>query len=74
MRKPYGSEETRLLEDSLPTANPFKLFHIWFEEVKNCPEIYEPNAVCLATSDKYSNYCQIIAIKLISNTIIYLNK
>ncbi|CAG2101677.1 unnamed protein product [Medioppia subpectinata] len=51
MRKPYSTQHDVLLEDDLESKNPFKLFHIWFEGIKNCGKVYEPNAVCLATSD-----------------------
>ncbi|CAG2164410.1 unnamed protein product [Oppiella nova] len=51
MRKPYSTEREVLLEDNLESKNPFKLFHHWFEGIKNCGKVYEPNAVCLATSD-----------------------
>jgi len=52
MRKPYKSELEHFKESDLPTRNPFELFKLWFEEVKTCDKILEPNAVCLATSDK----------------------
>ena len=52
MRKPYKGELEHFKESDLPTRNPFELFRIWFDEVKGCNKILEPNAVCLATSDK----------------------
>ena len=52
MRKPYKSELEHLKECDLPTRNPFELFKLWLDEVKNCDKILESNAVCLATSDK----------------------
>lgn len=53
MRKPYKGELEHFKESDLPTRNPFELFKIWFDEVKSCNKILEPNAVCLATSDKW---------------------
>jgi len=52
MRKPYSTKEEILKEESLPSKDPFTLFHIWFDDIKKCGKVYEPNAVCLATSDK----------------------
>ncbi|XP_054152885.1 pyridoxine/pyridoxamine 5'-phosphate oxidase-like [Oppia nitens] len=52
MRKPYSTKQQILLETQLESKNPLKLFDIWFDEIKKCGKIYEPNAVCLATSDK----------------------
>ncbi|EJD73561.1 pyridoxamine 5'-phosphate oxidase [Loa loa] len=52
LRKPYcNKEEPFLLEENLPSKNPFELFDIWFRNVaKNKNVTFEEvNAVCLST-------------------------
>lgn len=56
MRKKYKDGHTVFLEDSIETKDPINLFHKWFEEVKQCPEIQEPNAMCLATANKHVTF------------------
>lgn len=38
-----------LLEDNLPTKNPYSLFDLWFKEALEDPACYEPNAMCIST-------------------------
>lgn len=52
MRKKYKDDHTVFLEDTIEVKDPINLFHKWFEEVKQCPQIQEPNAMCLATANK----------------------
>ncbi|GMS88937.1 hypothetical protein PENTCL1PPCAC_11112, partial [Pristionchus entomophagus] len=51
-RKAYCSDRQHLLEDSLPTRDPFKLFDLWFREVaarKDDLSYEEINAVSVST-------------------------
>lgn len=41
-----------LLEDNLPTKNPFTLFDLWFKEALADETCYEPNAMCISTVDR----------------------
>lgn len=38
-----------MLEDALPSKNPFTLFDMWFKEALNTPTAYEANAMCIST-------------------------
>ncbi|UYV60832.1 PNPO, partial [Cordylochernes scorpioides] len=49
---PYRSDKDQLLEEQLPSKDPFQLFHLWFQEASKCPTIGESNAMTLATSTK----------------------
>uniref|UniRef100_A0A7I4KIV3 Pyridoxine-5'-phosphate oxidase n=1 Tax=Brugia malayi TaxID=6279 RepID=A0A7I4KIV3_BRUMA len=52
LRKPYyNKEEPFLLEENLPSRNPFELFDIWFKNAAENKDVTfeEVNAVCLST-------------------------
>ncbi|VDM09448.1 unnamed protein product [Wuchereria bancrofti] len=52
LRKPYyNKEEPFLLEENLPSKNPFELFDIWFKNAAENKDVTfeEVNAVCLST-------------------------
>ena len=51
-RQPYREDQDVLLEQELPTRDPYELFALWFAEAKSCPSIKEPNAVCIATASR----------------------
>ena len=40
-----------LLEEKLPTKEPFQLFDQWFQEALADESCYEPNAMCISTVD-----------------------
>lgn len=40
------------LEDNINIKEPFHLFNAWLNEAYDTPEIYEPNAMCLATASR----------------------
>lgn len=50
MRKKYREANTPFLEDDIEVKDPIVLFGKWFEAAKQCGDIYEPNAMCLATA------------------------
>lgn len=52
MRKQYHDSHTVFLEENIEKKDPIDLFGKWFKEVRNCPEIQEPNAMCLSTATK----------------------
>lgn len=52
MRISYKGKDEAFTEDQLVSQEPIGQFSAWFEEVKNCKDILEPNAVCLATANK----------------------
>uniref|UniRef100_A0A0A9YHC3 pyridoxal 5'-phosphate synthase n=1 Tax=Lygus hesperus TaxID=30085 RepID=A0A0A9YHC3_LYGHE len=53
MRKSYRDNKDAFTEDQLVSqTDPFAQFADWFEKIKGIPEILEPNAMCLATSNK----------------------
>lgn len=67
MRQPYLEDRVALLESDLPTKDPVKLFEIWFQKAKECKEIYEVNAVCLATANKCELFsCELFSCELFS--------
>ncbi|CAG9535565.1 unnamed protein product [Cercopithifilaria johnstoni] len=52
LRKPYyNKEEPFLLEENLPSKNPFELFDMWFRNVAKNKDVTfeEVNAACLST-------------------------
>ncbi|KAI1287013.1 Pyridoxine-5'-phosphate oxidase [Halotydeus destructor] len=51
MRQPYLEDSDVLLEENLPSKDPFELFGHWFTKTKESGLVLEPNAVCLATAD-----------------------
>ncbi|XP_041829914.1 pyridoxine-5'-phosphate oxidase [Melanotaenia boesemani] len=52
MRKKYKGDEDCFEESQLVSLDPIKQFGNWFDEATNCPEIGEPNAMCIATATK----------------------
>ncbi|KAL0984227.1 hypothetical protein UPYG_G00138790 [Umbra pygmaea] len=52
MRKKYKGEEECFEENQLTSLDPIKQFGDWFDQAAKCPDIGEPNAMCLATSTK----------------------
>jgi len=50
MRKPYHDANQIFDFDDLSSWEPFGQFKNWFEEASGHPEIYEANAMCLATA------------------------
>lgn len=52
LRKKYKDSHTVFLEDSIEKKDPIDLFEKWFKDVLDCPEIQEPNAMCLSTATK----------------------
>ncbi len=59
LRKNY--EKGELLEDKIH-SNPFKQFSVWFEEVLNS-NIYEPNAMILATASDNKPSARVVLLK-----------
>lgn len=51
MRCPYLSKPQVIKEEQIE-KDPIKWFKTWFELAKQCKEISEPNAMCLATATK----------------------
>ncbi|KAG8446863.1 hypothetical protein GDO86_014355 [Hymenochirus boettgeri] len=52
MRKKYRNDDEAFEEKHLISLDPITQFNAWFQEVSECPEIAEPNAMCLATSTR----------------------
>uniref|UniRef100_A0A3B3R5M8 pyridoxal 5'-phosphate synthase n=2 Tax=Paramormyrops kingsleyae TaxID=1676925 RepID=A0A3B3R5M8_9TELE len=52
MRKTYKADEECFEEGHLASLDPIKQFGDWFNEAAMCPEVGEPNAMCLATCTK----------------------
>ncbi|XP_059181094.1 pyridoxine-5'-phosphate oxidase [Centropristis striata] len=52
MRKKYKGDEECFEESHLASLDPIKQFGNWFDEAAKCPEIGEPNAMCIATATK----------------------
>ncbi|XP_068610690.1 pyridoxine-5'-phosphate oxidase [Brachionichthys hirsutus] len=52
MRKNYKGDEECFEESQLSSLDPMKQFENWFDQAIKCPEIGEPNAMCLATASK----------------------
>ena len=52
MRISYEGKDKAFTEDQLVSKEPIGQFSSWFEEVKKCKDVQEPNAVCLATANK----------------------
>uniref|UniRef100_A0A4W5JAT1 pyridoxal 5'-phosphate synthase n=1 Tax=Hucho hucho TaxID=62062 RepID=A0A4W5JAT1_9TELE len=50
MRKKYKGDEECFEENQLVSLDPIKQFGDWFDQATKCPEIGEPNAMCIATS------------------------
>lgn len=59
MRKNY--EKGELLEDKIE-KNPFRQFEIWFDEILNS-NIYEPNAMILATASNNLPSARVVLLK-----------
>lgn len=51
MRCPYLSKSNVIKEEEIE-KDPLKFFNTWFESARQCEQILEPNAMCLATSTK----------------------
>ncbi|XP_027728404.1 pyridoxine-5'-phosphate oxidase [Vombatus ursinus] len=49
MRKSYLKDHEALEEAHLTSLDPIQQFSAWFEEASRCPEVYEANAMCLAS-------------------------
>ncbi|XP_036612652.1 pyridoxine-5'-phosphate oxidase [Trichosurus vulpecula] len=49
MRKSYLKDQEAFEEAHLTSLDPIQQFSAWFEEASRCPEVYEANAMCLAT-------------------------
>lgn len=59
LRKPYNNVHEVFDVKDLASKEPFENFRIWFEEACSCKNIYEPNAMALATATllvKFSCY------------------
>uniref|UniRef100_A0AAZ3R8G5 pyridoxal 5'-phosphate synthase n=1 Tax=Oncorhynchus tshawytscha TaxID=74940 RepID=A0AAZ3R8G5_ONCTS len=52
MRKKYKGDEECFEENHLVSLDPIKQFGDWFDQATKCPEIGEPNAMCIATSTR----------------------
>ncbi|KAK0152536.1 Pyridoxine-5'-phosphate oxidase [Merluccius polli] len=52
MRKKYKGDEECFEESQLAHLDPIKQFGDWFDQATKCPEIGEPNAMCIATATK----------------------
>ncbi|XP_074602734.1 putative pyridoxamine 5'-phosphate oxidase [Brevipalpus obovatus] len=52
LRQPYREDDDVLLESTLPTKDPIKLFELWFNEIKSNDKSVEANAVCVSTCTK----------------------
>ncbi|CAH0555252.1 unnamed protein product [Brassicogethes aeneus] len=52
MRHDYNAKNNLFLEENIDVKDPIVLFEKWFTLVKNDPKTVEPNAMCLATSDR----------------------
>uniref|UniRef100_A0A3Q4AAR7 pyridoxal 5'-phosphate synthase n=1 Tax=Mola mola TaxID=94237 RepID=A0A3Q4AAR7_MOLML len=52
MRKKYKGDEECFEESQLVSLDPIKQFGDWFDQATTCPEIGEPNAMCIATATK----------------------
>ncbi|KAF6727206.1 Pyridoxine-5'-phosphate oxidase [Oryzias melastigma] len=52
MRKKYRGDEECFEESQLVSFDPIKQFGNWFDEATKCPEIGEPNAMCIATANR----------------------
>nr|XP_020460387.1 pyridoxine-5'-phosphate oxidase isoform X2 [Monopterus albus]XP_020460388.1 pyridoxine-5'-phosphate oxidase isoform X2 [Monopterus albus] len=50
MRKKYKGDEDCFEESHLASMDPIKQFGNWFDEATKCPDIGEPNAMCIATA------------------------
>uniref|UniRef100_A0A8C6RPX2 Pyridoxine 5'-phosphate oxidase n=1 Tax=Nannospalax galili TaxID=1026970 RepID=A0A8C6RPX2_NANGA len=63
MRKSYRGDQEAFEEAHLTSLDPIKQFASWFEEAVQCPDIWEANAMCLATSTR-----TLIRLLLLSST------
>lgn len=52
MRKSYRTEADALVEDKLPSRDPFQLFKLWFQAANESGKLLEANAVCVTTCTK----------------------
>jgi pyridoxamine-phosphate oxidase len=69
---------TKVLDfkDLSSSTDPFVQFQAWFKEAKECPELKEPNAMCLATCSKDGRpSVRTVLMKMIDRTgvIFYTN-
>lgn len=51
MRKEYPGVNASFDVCDLSCREPIGQFRAWFDAARSCPEVEEPNAVCLATAD-----------------------
>lgn len=52
LRIKYKDKTEKFREDQIEKKNPIDLFGKWFDEAFKTEEIFEPNAMCLATATK----------------------
>lgn len=52
LRIKYKDKTEKFREDQIEKKDPIDLFRKWFDEALKTDEIYEPNAMCLATATK----------------------
>ncbi|XP_049777356.1 pyridoxine/pyridoxamine 5'-phosphate oxidase-like [Schistocerca cancellata] len=52
MRKKYKDKSDVFTESDITDKNPYSLFKIWFDEACKNPQIFEANAMCLATASR----------------------
>lgn len=52
MRIKYKNKNETFTEDRLISKEPIGQFKAWFDEACNTPQIFEPNAMFLATATK----------------------
>lgn len=48
----YKDKTEKFREEAIEKKDPICLFRKWFDEALNTVEIFEPNAMCLATATK----------------------
>lgn len=52
MRVKYNEDENTFLEEDLCSKEPIGQFRDWFEDACKCEDIFEVNAMTLATATK----------------------
>lgn len=52
MRKRYKEKGESFTEDSISCKDPIVQFKNWFDDACNTPDVYEANAMVLATATK----------------------
>jgi len=50
LRQPYNSTSNVFDVKDLLSKEPYENFRHWFDEACNCQNIYEPNAMAIATA------------------------